>query len=203
MIKEGDFIEINYTGKLKDMVFDTTQPEVAKKSGLPGENLKPIRICVGKGSLLKGIEESIIGKEVGDKFSIVLEPEKAFGKKTAKNIQLVPISKFKKDGVNPQAGMKVQIDGKIVVIKRVGGGRVLVDFNHPLAGKEVNYDISIERLVSDTKEKLEMFIPIKFEYDDSTKTVEIDKIPVELRSKMEKQIKDNVPEVIKVNFKGD
>ena len=151
-------------------VFDTTDPEVAKKSGLD-KNVKPVIICLGKNVILPGLEAALVGKEIGKDYSIELEPENAFGKKDTKKIELIPTAKFKKEGMQPQPGMQVNIDGQLAVIKRVSGGRTLVDFNHPLAGITVTYDIKIVREVSEPGEKLSAFIPGETKFENGVATV--------------------------------
>ncbi|MFT4326815.1 MAG: FKBP-type peptidyl-prolyl cis-trans isomerase [Candidatus Woesearchaeota archaeon] len=196
-MKEGDFVELQYTGNVDGFVFDTTDKDVAKKNGLP-DTVKPVIICVGKGALLEGIERSVVGKTVGEPYSVTLEPKDAFGMKDAKNIQLVPTAKFKKEGLNPYPGMQVEIDGRLVVVKRVSGGRTLVDFNHPLAGKTVVYDITILRSVTDPSEKLSALIPGKTSFKDGIAS--IPEFPEQLRPEIEKQIKDVMPEVTSVSY---
>ncbi|MBN1646312.1 peptidylprolyl isomerase [Candidatus Woesearchaeota archaeon] len=159
-IKENDFIEINYTGRTEDgVVFDTTVEQTAKENGLaqdPEKKFKPVIICVGKGQILLGIDHKLIGKDIG-KHKFHLQDIEAFGKKNAKLIQLIPMSAFKKQGMNPQPGMELNIDDKYGIVKTVGGGRVLVDFNHPLASHELDYEIEVKRIVTDLKEQVLAF----------------------------------------------
>ncbi len=66
-IKKNDFIEIEFTGKANDEIFDTTNPEEAKSIGLQA-NVKPTIACVGKEMILKGLDEQLEGKEIGKKY---------------------------------------------------------------------------------------------------------------------------------------
>lgn len=161
MIKKNDFIELEYTGRIKDgnIVFDTTNEKIAKDNSLFNEHIKygAIIICVGQGLLLKGLEEAIEGKELG-KYIIELSPENAFGKKNAKLIQLVPLKKFIEQEINPVPGLQINMDGIIGTIKKSGGGRVIIDFNHPLASREVIYEVELKRIVNDVKEKVQSFL---------------------------------------------
>ena len=63
------------------------------------------------------------------------------GKKDVKKVQLVPLATFKEHKLNPHPGLQVDFDGKIGTVMRVSGGRVMVNFNHPLSGKEIIYEI--------------------------------------------------------------
>lgn len=160
-IKEKDFVEVDYTGKLADgVVFDTTVEEIAKKNDLFSKEMKygPATICVGEKQILPGLDEELVGKELGKEYAINLLPEKAFGKRDIKKLKIVPLSTFKEHQVQPQPGLQIDIDGEMGTINRVSGGRVIVNFNHPLAGKEVIYTFKINRKIEDTKEKIIAFL---------------------------------------------
>ena len=136
-IDNGDFVRVNFTGKIKetDDVFDTTYDEVAQEAGIYEENktYKPIPIVVGGNHLLPAIEEEIIGLEAGDKKTIEVDSEKGFCQRDPSLNQLVPMKEFKKQGMTPYPGMKIQSEGATGKILTVNGGRVKVDFNHEIA----------------------------------------------------------------------
>lgn len=154
-IKKGDFIEVEYTGKTaEEQIFDTTIESVAKEAGLnPKAAYKPAIICIGEGQLLKGLDDFLEGKELG-KHSITLSPEKAFGKKDIKLMKLIPASKFKEARIQPHVGMEVNVDNHYGVVRSISGGRITVDFNHPLASKELTYDVEVKRLVEKPEEQV-------------------------------------------------
>ena len=124
-IKKDDKIKVTYTGTIKEdnRVFDTTDEETAKKQEIhaPGAKYGPVEIEVGKGQILKGLEEELVGKETGKELTIELDPEKAFGKKSMQMLQRVPMSAFKKQGIVPQPGMTVNIDNLMGIVKIVSG----------------------------------------------------------------------------------
>jgi len=134
-LKKHDFIEVDYTGKIKESgeVFDTTNIEVAKKNQIfEAERVTgPVVICLGEGLILPGLEKKLEGRELGE-YNIDLSAEEGFGKKSAKLIQLIPTAKFKKQDVRPMPGLQISVDGMMGTIKTVTGGRTIVDFNHPL-----------------------------------------------------------------------
>jgi FKBP-type peptidyl-prolyl cis-trans isomerase SlyD len=206
-MQEGNFVELNYTGKTQEgVIFDTTDAEVAKKEGLQGE-FKPIVICLGQSFVLPAIDEFLIGKEFGKEYSLTILPEKAFGKKDAKKIQLVPQSRFTKQEINPYPGLQVDVDGQMAVIRRVSGGRVLVDFNHPLAGQTVSYELKVLKEVTDAKEKLNALLERTFgkvnsSFSEGTATIETS-LPKELESPLGEQITKLIPEIKKVEFKAE
>ena len=174
-IKEHDFIELDYIGKLDDgTVFDTTDPDVAKTTPNYNKNAeyKPRTICVGENHVVPGLDQALINKEVGKNYTIRLLPEQAFGKKDAKKIRLVPATTFYKQQIMPQPGLEVNIDGVLARILIVSGGRVLVDFNHPIAGKEVIYDVTIKRKVTEKKEQVQSYLGLAL-HPELIKDVEI------------------------------
>jgi FKBP-type peptidyl-prolyl cis-trans isomerase 2 len=175
-VTNGEFIELNYTGLLEDgAIFDTTVKEEAQKAGLPSEKLGPVIICVGEKQLLPGLDEQIIGKELGKEYNVNLTPEKAFGKRDVKKIKIVPGSTFKEHKVQPQPGLQVNVDGEVGVITRIAGGRVMVNFNHPLAGKDVKYKFTITKKISDKNEQLTSFL-------NNTLQIPKDKIAIDLKN---------------------
>jgi len=157
-VKKDDFVEIEYTGRIKEdnSIFDTTIEKVAKENNLHDKNAdySPLVICAGHGNVVKGLDDQIAGKETGKEYIFEINSENAFGKKDAKLIQLIPANKFRQQKINPFPGLQLNIDGVFGVVKTASGGRCLVDFNHPLAGKELIYDVKINRIVHDEKEKL-------------------------------------------------
>jgi FKBP-type peptidyl-prolyl cis-trans isomerase 2 len=158
----GDFIELDYTGMLTDgTVFDTTEKKVAEEAHIHDENrkFKAAVVCVGQQQLLPGLDAVLAGKEIGTEFTVELSAEKAFGKREAKNMEIIPISTFTDNKMKPQPGLQFDDDrGRRGVITRVSGGRVMVNYNHPLAGREVQYKVKIHRKITDAKEKIISFI---------------------------------------------
>ena len=211
-IKEKDFIEIEYTGKLKEdgFIFDTTSAEIAKENNLFDEKkiYKPIVICVGEAQILQGLDKELIGKELNKSYTIELEAEKAFGKKNAKLLKLVPTNIFRKQRIEPMPGLQVNVDGMFGIIKTVTGGRTIVDFNHPLSGKDVSYDVKVNKLITDPVQKLKSFITLelglkdlKVELKEQTATIELN-LPEQIKESFEKKLLELVPEVKKLEFSG-
>jgi len=167
-IAKGDFIKINYVGKIKEnqFVFDTTYEEVAKKSGMYSEKIKfkPLPIVVGASHVLKGIDEVLIGMEVGEKKTIEVQPEKAYGIRDVSKIKTFSLKDFTKEKINPYPGMRVEVENTVGKVLAVGGGRVTIDLNHELAGKALEYEISIEERVNKTEEKIRYLLELHFSY---------------------------------------
>ena len=180
-IKAGDFIRISYTAKLEDgTVIDATDEEVAKEHGIYNENARygDIAIVVGEGQVVKGLDEALIGKEVGFKGEVVVPPEKAFGEYDPENKEVVSVTRFKE---KPKPGQKVRIGNKIGTVERVIGRRAIIDYNHPLAGKTLIFDVEVKELVEDVAEKVKALffintgIDVNVEVKDKKAIVEVPK----------------------------
>jgi FKBP-type peptidyl-prolyl cis-trans isomerase 2 len=157
-IKKGDLIELDFIGTFKDSgeIFDLTIESEAKKNKIydPNFKYKPMKAFVGAGQLLKGIDKKLVGSEIGKKMEFDLEPKEAFGSRNSKLIQLISLNKLRSKKVNPVVGMKLDVDGQQATVRSVNGGRVLLDFNHPFAGKEVHYMLKPIKVFSTIKDKV-------------------------------------------------
>lgn len=157
-IKKGDFVQLDYTGKTKEnnQVFDTTSKEVAKKHDLDNNRttFAPVVVVIGENHLIPGLDKQLEGKEPGT-YHFDLSPEEGFGKKSTDLLKLVPAKTFAKENIKPFVGLEVELDGSRGIIRNVSAGRVIVDFNHPLSGKELHYDVDVKKIVTDAKEKIE------------------------------------------------
>jgi FKBP-type peptidyl-prolyl cis-trans isomerase 2 len=199
MIKKNDFIEIEFTGIIKEsnQVFDTTSEEVAKKEKMhnPEAKYNPIIICVGQGQLVKGLDEQLEGKELKE-YEIEIEPEKAFGRKNPKLLKILSTSSFKKQNLTPYPGLQVNIDGFMGIIRTVTGGRTIVDFNHPLSGRTLIYKIKINKLVTDKKSQIDSLISTiirdpKIEIKEDTAHIKAKLLPQEeIQKELVKKIKE-------------
>ncbi len=145
-MKKLDCIEMKYEGRIatNNLVFDKTE--------------KPIAIIVGARYVIKGLDDSLLEHNIGDKYTIKIKPEDAFGMRHGDFMKLIPLSTFREHNINPYIGQTVNVDNKIGIVRSVSGGRSIVDFNHPLAGKEVEYSVEIVKEVTDSKEKIEAMI---------------------------------------------
>ena len=225
-IENGDFVRVNFTGKTKetDEVFDTTYDEIALEADIFDENktYKPIPIVVGGNHLLPAIEEEIVGLEAGDRKTVEVASDDAFGPRDPKAIQLIPMKEFKKQGMTPYPGMGISAEGGEGKILTVNGGRVKVDFNHPLAGKDLVYDIEVTEIIEDDEEKIKSMIELHY----ANPNVDIDKTEISIedgvvniqmdemskfdqqsymdvtfaRFRISKDVWENIEGVTKVNF---
>lgn len=166
-LQKNDFIEVEFTGRVKDTgeIFDSNIKEDLEKSGLgeKGQTVKPFVFSLGQGMFLPSVENFLLGKpDTSAKYEIELSPENAFGMRDAKLLQIIPLKAFYEQKLNPVPGIMFNFDGRLAKVLSVSGGRVRVDFNHPIAGKTVIYDVSIKRKINDLNEKIKNFIDFIF-----------------------------------------
>lgn len=211
-VETGNFIEVEYVARVKttNKIFDLTDEKLAKKEGIFSDKMEygPIVVCIGEGQLLRGLDDEVIGKEIGKKYTIKLDSESAFGRKNAKLIKMISMSAFKKEKINPYPGLQVNINDMIGLVRTVSGGRIMIDFNHPLAGRDVVYEIKLNKKITDDKEKLDCLIRTdlmqkKFESEikEGKAKVEISiKLPVELEKKFVERAKKLIPKIKEIKF---
>jgi FKBP-type peptidyl-prolyl cis-trans isomerase SlyD len=166
VLNEGDFVKVRYTGRIKEtgVVFDTTSEEVAKKEGIYDEKVtfKSQPIVIGAGHVLKGLDEALVGAEVGEEKTVEIPPEKGYGQRDPKLIKVVPIKEFKRQGMTPVPGMRIEAEGRVGKVQSVGAGRVRVDFNYELAGKVLAYEVAVEEKINKTEEKIRHLLELHF-----------------------------------------
>ncbi len=201
-IKNGDFVEIDFVGRIKATgeVFDLTIKEVAKKEGLhrEGATYSPLVFCIGKNEVVKGLDEFLVDKEVGKEYDVEIRPEKAFGMRNNKLMQLVPINKFRGEKINPFPGLQVTINGVPGTVTTASSGRVIVDFNHPLAGRELAYHLNVKGIVTDTKKKVNSVLHNYFGFEDENLEIKNDSVVLhqELSEELRKNIREKVAEIV-------
>ncbi|MEM4230268.1 MAG: peptidylprolyl isomerase [Candidatus Pacearchaeota archaeon] len=201
MLKKNDFVEIEYIGKIKNgEVFDTNIEEEAKKLGLEIKT-KPLIICLGQNMILPAIDNFIIGKQLGT-YTIELEPEKAFGKRSQELVKTFSLNAFKHQNIVPKPGMVFAFDNLIGKITSISGGRVVVDFNNPLAGKIVEYKITLKREIKDINEKIKalLFFYTKKEFEFDIKDKKLTVYASQTDSKLLKFFEKKFKEILDFDF---
>jgi len=133
MIQIGSTVNVHYTGKLKSgEVFDSS------------EGRDPLSFTIGTNQIIPGFENAIIGKNVGDKVTIEIEPKDAYGE--YREDLLVKVENEQLPGP-VEVGQVLQADNGgqpvNVTVKEVNEDHVIIDGNHPLCGKELIFDIEV------------------------------------------------------------
>lgn len=134
--KEGRAVQVHYKGTFEDgTVFDSSYDR--------GET---IEFTVGAGEMIPGFDAAVEGMKVGETKTIKIDPENAYGEHNPEGIQTVPKQSFPEDFQFEQ-GLVIEgnVQGQPVrgVINQIEGEVVVVDFNHPMAGKNLNFDIEL------------------------------------------------------------
>ena len=161
-LQKGDFILINYTAKVKETneIFDTTVEETAKKEHLQkeGEICEPKLIVIGEGWVLKALDDSLTTMEPSKPSMVEIPPEKAFGPRDSEKVKRVHLKQLIEKGINPAVGTRIEFGGKNATIRSIGAGRVLLDFNPPLAGKTLAYEVTLNKKLESNEEKIAALI---------------------------------------------
>lgn len=158
VLQKGDFILINYTAKVKETneVFDTTNEEVAKKEHLhkEGEIYEPNLVVIGEGWVLKALDDSLTTMEINKPATVEIPPDKGFGQRDPEKMRRVPLKQLLAKEINPVIGARIEYQGKMASVRAIGAGRVLLDFNPPLAGKTLIYDVTVNKKLESNEEKI-------------------------------------------------
>lgn len=135
-VKKGDTIKVHYHGKLKDgTTFDSSSGR------------DPLEFEVGKGSVISGFDTGVIGMEIGEKRTIEIPVEDAYGPKDPEMLVEFPSDQFPQD-LKPEVGMQLNMTngaGHVipVMVTEIKASSVMLDANHPLAGKDLVFDIEL------------------------------------------------------------
>ncbi len=137
-VKEGDTVKVHYTGRLEDgTVFDTSR-----------QRNEPLEFTLGQGQLIPGFEKAVVGLSVGEDTTINIPSSEAYGDHR-EELEVVVSKSDLPDNIEPEVGMQLQMQQKgsqqaiPVQITGVTEDQVTLDANHPLAGKDLTFDIEL------------------------------------------------------------
>jgi FKBP-type peptidyl-prolyl cis-trans isomerase 2 len=161
-MKDGDFVSVDYVGRIKgtDEIFDLTLEDVAKKENVfnPKIKYKPVTLIVGGGFILRGLDDALREMKVGERKTFEVAPDKAFGEKRDDMMKPIPAARFKEQNIDPFPGAVINVGELRGRIVSMDGGRVKVDFNHPLAGKTLVYDLEVKAMVENAEERVKSIV---------------------------------------------
>lgn len=140
-VKDGDTVKVHYTGKLTEdgSVFDSSQDS------------DPLEFTLGEGKLIPGFEKAVIGMEEGDDTTVDIPSEEAYGQRR-EDLELEVSKSDLPDNIDPQVGMQLQMqqqeNGQAIPVQitAVEDDYVKLDANHPLAGKDLTFEIELVEL---------------------------------------------------------
>jgi FKBP-type peptidyl-prolyl cis-trans isomerase 2 len=145
-VEKGDWVKVDYEGKLEDgTVFDSSK-----------QHEEPLHFEVGSKMMIKGFDEAVVGMEKGEEKKITLDPKDAYGERIDEMIKEFPKDKMPEGDIKPDVMMTLvhpsgqQILAKVVEVKASG---VMLDLNHPLAGKKLTFWLKIVDIEKKKKEE--------------------------------------------------
>lgn len=139
-VSKGDTIKVHYTGKLDDeSVFDSSYGR------------EPLEFTVGSGQVIAGFDSMVVGMEPGDKKTTVIPATDAYGPHEPDMVAELNLNQFP-DNIKPEVGQQLQINqqnGQPVIVQVIAivDGKVTLDANHPLAGKDLTFEIELVEIV--------------------------------------------------------
>ncbi len=139
-VQNGDKVKVHYHGKLRSgETFDSS------------EGREPLEFTVGEGQVIPGFDQGVMGMQVGDKRTVEIDVQNAYGEKSGEMIIEFPKEQFP-DDMNPEVGMQLMMNNGQgqqfpVTITELKEESVMLDANHPLAGQELIFDIELVEIV--------------------------------------------------------
>ncbi len=189
---KGSLILVDYTARVKDseVIFDTTIEEDAKKHSIHDQQIqyRPKLVSIGDVAypVLKGLDEALAKTAVGEKITVEVEPDKAFGQRDPGKVRMIPVRKLGDDADKVSVGDVIDIDNRRGIIRFIGSGRVQMDYNHIHAGRTILYDVKVIRSLDSPSDKIDEIIKKRFPPTDSKITFDLTdkeatiKIPLEI-----------------------
>jgi FKBP-type peptidyl-prolyl cis-trans isomerase 2 len=177
-IKKGDMIHINFIARLineegDEEVFDTTLEPIARKNRVYRDDAiyNPLLVVVGQQWVPQGLDKALESLEIGDEKTIEISFDQGYGPHDPAKIKLIHRREFQKEQIQPKIGERVKIGHQMGTVLNTGGGRVRVDFNHLLAGKNLSYEITVMDLIANPTEQIIALIQRRLPGSDLTETV--------------------------------
>ncbi len=143
--RTGDRVRIEFTGRLEDgTIFDSTRENDCAKCRIDPE---PLEFTIGGGEVISGLEQAVRGMKPGEKKQFTVHPDDAYG--DFDEYLLMPVNRFAlPKGLNTEMGQTLELtddDGEtfLVTVREVSGEKIILDANHPLAGKNLLFEVEL------------------------------------------------------------
>lgn len=183
-LQEGDVIRLDLTAYTveEELLVDTTDPEVAEEEGVDeNQTIEPRVIVIGEGHVFDPVDNALIGLEEGDSATVIVEAANAFGEHDPDQVRTIGTDKIPEDDRYP--GAYVEIDGQNGFVETIIGGRARVDFNHPFAGEDIEYDLEVLEILDDREELakglIQSFLDVELDLWFQTDEVEVEPEPID------------------------
>jgi FKBP-type peptidyl-prolyl cis-trans isomerase SlyD len=182
-IGKGDLVHIDYDAFIADSgkLFDTTMAESAKKAGFFDEKFdySPMPLLLGSNKMFEALEKAVEEAAIGKETEVKIPFADAAGARDPKLVEIRQMKEFHRQEINPYPGLEVQLGGRRATVMSVGAGRVRVDFNNPLAGKDLIYKFTVKEVVTDKIEKAKAVVKMYVGTSDGFEfTIKTDKVVV-------------------------
>lgn len=168
-MNDGDFIKLDYEMSIGDekKVVATNLEKVARDNDIYDEKMRyrDAVLVVGSENIFNEINESFKAAEVGKEVEVSIKAENAYGVRDPKNIRVHTIREFQRHNIDPVVGEEINLNNKHGKIISVTPGRVLVDYNHQWAGKDVYYKYTVKEVVKDNLEKIKSIVDMNYTMD--------------------------------------
>jgi FKBP-type peptidyl-prolyl cis-trans isomerase 2 len=165
-VAKGDIIRLEYNAWTVDTneMIDTTSENMAKEAGVFNEKFTyaPMPLLIGGGRIFEGLDEALIGAEVGKETEVIIPPEKAAGPRDPKLVEVHSVREFLKQDVEPRPGTEVNMHNKVGVITSVSAGRVKIDFNRRFAGQSLKYVFTIVEKIEKEEDKVKAILEMDY-----------------------------------------
>ena len=192
---DGDFVRLSYTARTVEdgTLVDTTDPEVAEEEGVDeeGREFEPRIVVLGAGHVFEPVEEAIVGEAAGASGTVTVAAEDAFGAYQEEEVRTVSADKIPEDERYP--GAHVDVDGQHGHVETIIGGRARVDFNHPLAGEDIEYDYEVVDVIEDRVEKAKGLLSTQVDVDLEV-SIDTEEVEEEQRVESDDEDEDGEPE---------
>jgi len=202
-MEDGDFVYIDYVGKVKDSgeIFDITNEQAARKEGAFREGFKygPVPIVVGAEFVLPGLNDALKDMKVGETKKAEISPARAFGERNPDYVKLIPEARFKEQDIDVEVGQYVTVNRLRGKVLSIDGGRINVDFNHPLAGKTLVYDLTVVSKIDNDSEKVQSLVYYFVGVDKADVGVEMRGKEVDVEFKKKPDVHNDAKETIASN----
>ena len=185
-MEKGDLIKLEYSGWItngEDVLIDTTDEALAKENGIYKEGTKYgyMITIIGEGRLIEGLEEVLMETGINEEKEIVIPPEKAYGVRDNKQVKVHSLRELLKNEIEPRVGAEVVLNNRKGRIVSVTPGRVVIDYNNPLAGRTLKYSFKVVEKIEAPDEKvravIDMDYPREADFEvslsDSTVTIKL------------------------------
>ncbi len=148
-VTKDSIVKVHYIGTFPktDDIFDTSRKEIAKDKGIYTEkrDYAPLEVKMGEKQVIVGFENALLDMKEGERKKVTIPPEQAYGQPTEQRIVDVPSTNFDQADVKPEKGMLIQTQQGIAAIVDIDEDQqtIKLDFNHPLAGKTLEFDLEV------------------------------------------------------------